>query len=67
MKNPIAWHKQCLANMRLGNERSKAELKRLQETVSRNEAWINDYDKQILRAELTGKEAFDSDRYGKAK
>jgi hypothetical protein len=63
MKFPIEWHKNNLSNMRATRVRYKNDLLLAQREVDRIEKDINEYDAQILRAELEGKTEFDRERF----
>ena len=60
---PLAWHRQCFANVLKTLEDEEANLQRVQERVAGLRASANLYREQIEAAEREGKEAFDSERY----
>ena len=64
MKSPLAHHKECLKNMRGHYERLAEQIKRLQAEYAAGQKKINEYDAQILRAELKGLAEFDRERFG---
>jgi hypothetical protein len=67
MKFDIAWHKECLKNMRASHERERAELERRQYAINRNFDQIMFYELQIASAEREHKDGFDQDKYKKAR
>lgn len=67
MKQPIAWHRNCLENRRAHDARLKEQIERLQADYQRGQKEINEYDAQILRAELKGVTEFDRYKFGKTR
>ena len=63
MKMPIAWHERNLENRKITLMRKEASLEILQKEINQIEDDINNLARQIIKAEQTGKEGFDSDRY----
>jgi len=63
MKQPIAWHKECLSNIYKSLERKKARLEQLQAEVDRDAKSATFYHVQVHEAETAKEDGFDSDLY----
>lgn len=63
-KMPLTWHKENLEALRGYYARVAEQIKRLQVEYGIGQKKINEYDAQILRAELKGLTEFDRDRFG---
>ncbi len=66
-KMPVTWHKDNLENMRGHYARLAEQIKRLQGEYAIGLEKINEYDAQILRAELKGIKEFDRERFNKTR
>lgn len=65
MKKPLAWHKQCLENMRVSAAGYREAAKRAIAQAERCEQDCMQYDAQIIRAEYLKVEEFDREKFGK--
>ena len=63
MKQTIAWHKSCLANMRRHLERETEELEQRAASVERHRKNTHFLFLQIERAEAEGRDGFDGDKF----
>jgi len=59
----IAWHEDCLKNMKIGLQDHQKQLERLQETIRAAEQNIALTERQIARAKKLGKAEFDPERF----
>ena len=62
MKLPIAWHEECLANLRISLERQKEEVARLVERVAHTKLIEAQMVAQIDEAKRRGLTEFDAER-----
>jgi len=62
-KMPLAWHKECLANIYGSLKRKKDKLEQLQKEVDKCTQEATFYHVQIHEAEVQGKDVFDSDLF----
>lgn len=67
MKNPISWHKDCLANAQHHYASLLQQIERLKVEHARGMKALNAYDAQIIRAEEMGIAEFDREKFGKPK
>ena len=63
MKQTIAWHKSCLANMRQHLKRETEELVARAASVNRHRQNTHFLFLQIERAEAEGRDGFDGDKF----
>ena len=63
MKEPIAWHKECLANLGISMEHTLRQVEQLQCTLQRIAEEYAVYRAQIKRAEAEGRDGFDSEKF----
>ena len=67
MKEPMSWHKSCLANMkRVLDFKAKAILQAQKDHQLLLEE-VTAYEAQIAKAEARGLNGFDAERFGKKK
>jgi hypothetical protein len=64
VKEPIAWHKECLANSERWLVEKWCEIQRLQEALERAREKQTFYRAQIERAEAEGRDGFDREKFG---
>lgn len=62
---PIAWHEECLENMRWYHEGTVRALNQAVEAERRSRESFERYQQQIELAKKLGKKSFDSDKFGK--
>ena len=67
MKMPLAWHRECLKNMRASLEAIKAREQYERNQRERLEADIEWLDRQIRTAVAEKRDGFDRDRFLKRK
>jgi len=63
MKQPIAWHKDCLKNVLVYLEQKRLVADRAVEEFQSLQIKADNLTKQIAAAEKEGKPAFDADKY----
>ena len=66
-KQSIAWHQQCIANLRRSMASTTKQLMALQQ--ERDEQWerLKQYEAQIARAIAEGRDGFDADKFNPKK
>ena len=67
MKQPISWHKSCLANMQGSLSRKCVEMERTAQEYYRALHECERYQDQIITALDKGMDGFDQDRFMKKK
>lgn len=60
---PIAWHEECLRNVKSRLASKKLELERVQREIKRYEEIIELSENQIASAKILGKEGYDADKF----
>lgn len=66
-KMTIAWHEECLKNIRAYKESKRLEIERVRSDFDRLVYECLEYEKQIALAKEKGLDAFDRERFGKKK
>jgi hypothetical protein len=67
MKHDLAWHEECLRNMRDNYAREAARVEREKQELARREARIIALECQLAEAKRRGMNGFDPDRFLRVK